>query len=1344
MRIKIIFTLGLLLVITHSGAVHAQGVSYDPLAEWNGPHYHIINGTGQYALNNVDDPVFDTPFENPGAIAVWHLGTDYISLVVDTYNDRILFFDTNIAHKLKQDLVSLGGDWTPNDPPSSGGEFGNAGVGPPDHGIIWFHDGNIVPGSEEIIIDGTIYTRVADVSGYDENDAVYEIEYEGAVGTGGVVTLPDNDTFDGDENLVIEYAVERDPADGSGDIDYHFATAGELSGSNLRIDEYYPTTAGAPESFENLKAIAFNDNSVTPSAIDIYVLDAGDATEKLFTYKVLNTGGTFEYVSTYDGPLSTPADVDIEQSGDNNLANFTDGDGLDLTNWDGANAPTVAVSAYNQGLVNNHIYRVDVVSINLAAGDLSGGALMVTDQTSNMVAVFSLSGAGAGTYNFDSEIPGLRIALTIDAATVLELDDYFTVQPDAGDDAEINDYIFLCDTGNDRIKVIKGCENGEPTLNGVDTDFFAGDSRTDVYWVSDGVTAHKTLVSACRAEENSYTLYTGSPRDVSQSDWVQWTGVNNFSGSTSGDNHYMYDYDTRVMTLGDGVFGAIPTLADTVFAVYDESIDVLDYGTTGTGEGNFDSPQGIVARYNNSHGWYDLYVADSGNNRIVKLKFYPGNLSTPSSASMHWVTSWNSTSTTPAVLSNPTDLAVLMDNAGAGGSVYLFVCDTGNDRVIIYHDGEAEDDGGGGDTAPSYSNLIGGTGTTLGFFTNPRGVSLIDNGNDIDIYVVDSERGWVTKFQEGPTPSIDVDYPVSAGYPPNGSYVFDAAGSVFGTNAPDGAYIQFYFSATEDDPAPTLCDTTRVSSESSSFTWVFANTPTGTPADGDYYLYAWMYNSSGSRIAYDNSTSSEMLTIDSNLSQGLSIFDPLDDDRYLYLQNSAERVVHFTIDYPDSVIAANFTGTFPPAVIEIVSIEEGPAWQALQYSQTIFIKTWDNTAGTFEVNTSVLGSNVGLKASGAHVVAIVTVKAKSDAITTTSRVVNETMTIASGGMTDVNGVNVVSPGLRALNLRVAYLGDIAGSVDSSGSVPNMIPKPDGVIGFSDLVIFTIGWNGMGGHRDPIADLGPTSGSVPNLVALPDGKWDVYDLLAFTQMFNWYVGAGLTSLPLQGLAALGNPTMISSDVRGDGDEVTLSIDVNGVVDLMCANLTVNYDPAVYQTVSVDEGGFLSNGADLFFNSVENTGEVKIYLARLNGAAPSVSGCGELAEITFKAKGEIESDFTIFYDLRNRFGKTIESGVLSTAGSGLPETFKLEQNYPNPFNPETAIAFRLPKAAQVKLEVFNILGESVTVLIDEWLSAGLHRINWDGRSKSGETVSSGLYFYILKTGDFTSVKKMIMLK
>jgi hypothetical protein len=81
----------------------------------------------------------------------------------------------------------------------------------------------------------------------------------------------------------------------------------------------------------------------------------------------------------------------------------------------------------------------------------------------------------------------------------------------------------------------------------------------------------------------------------------------------------------------------------------------------------------------------------------------------------------------------------------------------------------------------------------------------------------------------------------------------------------------------------------------------------------------------------------------------------------------------------------------------------------------------------------------------------------------------------------------------------------------------------------------------------------------------------------------------------------------------------------------------------------------------------------------------------------------------------------------------------QNYPNPFNPSTTINFILPQPADVKLFIFNSLGEKVAELLNREMNAGFQSINFDASN-----LNSGLYFYRISTGNFVDVKKMMLIK
>jgi len=94
--------------------------------------------------------------------------------------------------------------------------------------------------------------------------------------------------------------------------------------------------------------------------------------------------------------------------------------------------------------------------------------------------------------------------------------------------------------------------------------------------------------------------------------------------------------------------------------------------------------------------------------------------------------------------------------------------------------------------------------------------------------------------------------------------------------------------------------------------------------------------------------------------------------------------------------------------------------------------------------------------------------------------------------------------------------------------------------------------------------------------------------------------------------------------------------------------------------------------------------------------------------------------------------------------LPKDFALDQNYPNPFNPSTTIRFSLPQESKVKLVVYDITGAVVKTVMDNALSAGNKEVTWDGTNSNGAKVASGMYLYRIEAGNFSAVKKMLLLK
>ncbi len=89
---------------------------------------------------------------------------------------------------------------------------------------------------------------------------------------------------------------------------------------------------------------------------------------------------------------------------------------------------------------------------------------------------------------------------------------------------------------------------------------------------------------------------------------------------------------------------------------------------------------------------------------------------------------------------------------------------------------------------------------------------------------------------------------------------------------------------------------------------------------------------------------------------------------------------------------------------------------------------------------------------------------------------------------------------------------------------------------------------------------------------------------------------------------------------------------------------------------------------------------------------------------------------------------------------PKVFSLKQNYPNPFNPKTTIEFSIPKSEYVELKIFDISGKEIQTLVSENMNSGTYQYDW----QASDAVASGIYYYVIKAGEYTDTKKLVLLK
>lgn len=125
--------------------------------------------------------------------------------------------------------------------------------------------------------------------------------------------------------------------------------------------------------------------------------------------------------------------------------------------------------------------------------------------------------------------------------------------------------------------------------------------------------------------------------------------------------------------------------------------------------------------------------------------------------------------------------------------------------------------------------------------------------------------------------------------------------------------------------------------------------------------------------------------------------------------------------------------------------------------------------------------------------------------------------------------------------------------------------------------------------------------------------------------------------------------------------------------------------------------------------------------------------------------------VYTNLKNGYepyfknGGLVLTGINESAETAIPKKYILSQNYPNPFNPSTTIKFEMPKDGFVELKIYNFLGQEISTLINNTMSAGNHSVEFNSSLNGTTVLSSGVYFYSLYVdGKFISVKKMILLR
>jgi len=163
------------------------------------------------------------------------------------------------------------------------------------------------------------------------------------------------------------------------------------------------------------------------------------------------------------------------------------------------------------------------------------------------------------------------------------------------------------------------------------------------------------------------------------------------------------------------------------------------------------------------------------------------------------------------------------------------------------------------------------------------------------------------------------------------------------------------------------------------------------------------------------------------------------------------------------------------------------------------------------------------------------------------------------------------------------------------------------------------------------------------------------------------------------------------------------------------LYANSDPVLVPSPNQWDGTYVENGSVLLISDT-------LHMWYCGSLYPDATNKWHIGHATFPAD-------TFFHLV----------GIEDYDNTNIPKKYFLSQNYPNPFNPKTTIEFSIPKSEFVTLKIYNLLGQEVALLVSDKLKTGNYKYTWDAGS-----LSSGVYFYELKAGNYVKSQKMILLK
>jgi hypothetical protein len=280
---------------------------------------------------------------------------------------------------------------------------------------------------------------------------------------------------------------------------------------------------------------------------------------------------------------------------------------------------------------------------------------------------------------------------------------------------------------------------------------------------------------------------------------------------------------------------------------------------------------------------------------------------------------------------------------------------------------------------------------------------------------------------------------------------------------------------------------------------------------------------------------------------------------------------------------------------------------------------------------------------------------------------------------------------------------------------------DWVIDFTDYTSFMSGYPGI--------DIAPVTGSAPYFFPNFDGISDVQDLAMFESMWNWSIGVNGRTVPnytVQGTSPF---------LRVLNDQLVVKFPAATET----AQVYFDYDPEKYTV-----GLLPSTSSDqlVLSNNDQVSGLIQVEVGEYGSTNSSTQDQTELY-FSFENLTDTYEFLKISYSAYNQYNQVVSEGynLLQTA----PSTYRLSQSYPNPFtNGGTTVDFDMPATERITMVILDIRGRVIRTLINNEERFGYQSVQWDAKNDDGDDVSSGVYFYQIRSSNFNAVGKLVYVK